>query len=81
MGGAPVFAGTRVPIDVVLGSLDRGIPFERLRGAYPFLDPNLLRAARIYAKVHPRRGRPRKLPESLPGLVESRTRLVRPARA
>jgi uncharacterized protein (DUF433 family) len=81
MSGVPVFAGTRVPLDVVLGSVDQGIPFERVKSAYPFLTMDLVEAARIYARVHPRRGRPRRPTDSLASLVEVRSRQARPARA
>lgn len=37
LGGAPVFAGTRVPSDLVLGSLGAGIGLDRLQASYPFL--------------------------------------------
>jgi uncharacterized protein (DUF433 family) len=50
MGGVPVFKGSRVPI---------GIPFEVLKEDYGFLTPELVEDARIYAKTHPRRGRPK----------------------
>jgi len=80
MSGAPVFAGTRVPIDTVLGSLDAGIEMSRLRRSYPFLTPEYIDAARIYAKVHPKRGRPR-LSEVNPSWKVKSTRVVRPARS
>lgn len=59
MGGVPVFKGSRVPIDIVIASLDEGIPFEVLKEDYGFLTPELVEDARIYAKTHPRRGRPK----------------------
>ncbi|WP_236966418.1 DUF433 domain-containing protein [Hydrogenophaga sp. SL48] len=36
MGGVPVFAGTWVPVEVVLGSFAVGIPLDRLKASYPF---------------------------------------------
>ena len=60
LGGAPVFAGTRVPVDTVMASLKKGIDRKRILRAYPFLTDEHLEAARIYSGVHPRRGRPTK---------------------
>ena len=59
LGGEPVFAGTRVPIDSVLGSLDEGVTVKRLQTSWPFLNESLIDDARLYMKLHPRRGRPR----------------------
>lgn len=81
MGGVPVFAGTRVPIEIVTSSLEKGVDAKRLQKAYAFLTDEHVEAARVYAKVHPRRGRPRLVSEANPGWpVKSRT-VVRPARA
>jgi uncharacterized protein (DUF433 family) len=66
LGGVPVFKGTRVPIEVVLASLSEGVDLERLCESYPFLTPGAIEAARIYATVRPRRGRPRRLAEANP---------------
>jgi uncharacterized protein (DUF433 family) len=81
LGGAPVFAGTRVPIDSVLASLDAGIELPRLQDSFPFLTQAHVGAARVYAEVHPRRGRPRRLGELNPDAVRRSTRVVRAARA
>ncbi|WP_395641436.1 DUF433 domain-containing protein [Rudaea sp.] len=80
MSGAPSFAGTRVPIEVVLASLDEGVSMERLKASYPFLTDAHVEAARTYAAVHPRRGRPRKLMEHHPTLRERSSKVVRPTR-
>lgn len=78
LGGAAVFAGTRVPIDTVLSSLATGIDLERLQASYPFLTPAHVQAARVYEVVHPRRGRPRRLSEVNPQLQPRRvTRVVK----
>lgn len=52
MGGVPCFAGTRVPVGTVLGSLDAGDTFEEARNAYPFLTPGHVEAARAFAVQH-----------------------------
>ncbi len=61
MGGMPVFAGTRVPIEAVVSSRAMGVNEQRLLTAYPFLTPQAIEDAEIYAQIHPRRGRPHKL--------------------
>jgi uncharacterized protein (DUF433 family) len=79
MDGAPVFAGTRVPIDIVLASLDQGIDSKRLAASYPFLTEAHVEAARTYASVHRRVGRPRRLAQAYPQLKPKSRRLLRPA--
>lgn len=77
MGGAAVFAGTRVPIDIVLGSIAAGADVQRLRASYPFLTEAHLQSARVYQEVHPRRGRPRRLAEINPSETRRITKVVR----
>jgi uncharacterized protein (DUF433 family) len=79
MGATYVFAGTRVPIETVLASLDAGVDKERLKRAYPFLTDELVEAARIYARVHPKRGRPRRISETHPDWKVKSRRVARPA--
>ena len=52
-GGMPVFAGSRVPIEIVLSSLKAGVDFEELKLSYPFLTPAHIEAARAYEQEHP----------------------------
>lgn len=49
LGGVPCFAGTRVPIERVLASLDKGVSVERLQASWPFLTEAHIREARRYA--------------------------------
>lgn len=79
MSGAPCFAGTRVPIETVLASLDEGVSLERLKASYPFVTEAHVDAARVYLLVHPRRGRPRRLVDTKPSLKPRSSKLVRPA--
>ncbi|HEX7638657.1 MAG TPA: DUF433 domain-containing protein [Burkholderiaceae bacterium] len=79
LGGIPCFAGTRVPIDHVLGSLDKGLAFERLVASWPFLTEAHVDAARVYAQVHPRRGRPRGAAGGKPPVVRKVSRIASPA--
>ncbi|MBI1948134.1 MAG: DUF433 domain-containing protein [Deltaproteobacteria bacterium] len=61
LGGRPTFKGTRVPIDVAVGTASSGPAFERMRASYPFLTPAHIDAANVYSVIRPRRGRPLKL--------------------
>lgn len=81
MGGVPVFAGTRVPVEFVLGSLAAGIDMVRLKASYPFLTEAHVQSAKVYDEVHPRRGRPRRIAEANPDLPRRVTRLVKRAAA
>ena len=81
MGGTPVFAGTRVPIEIVLGSLAVDIDMDRLKASYPFLTEAHVQAAKVHEEIHPRRGRPRRIAETHPGLTRRVTRVVRHAPA
>ena len=81
MGGAPCFAGTRVPVASVLASLEEGDSMERLQASYPFLTEAHLDAGRVYLLVHPRRGRPRRIEERNPSLKPRVSKVVKPARS
>ena len=72
LGGQPVFRGTRVPIDVVLASVDANVPLERVQRAYPSVTPEMIESARIYAAVRPRRGRPPSFAERMGGRLRQR---------
>lgn len=77
MGGVPVFAGTRVPVGIVLGSLATGIRLDRLKASYPFLTEAHIQAAKVYEAVHPRRGRPPRIADVNPELSRRVTRVVK----
>lgn len=79
MGGVPVFAGTRVPVAIVMGSLAAGIQPDRLKGSYPFLTEAHIQAAKVYEEVHPRRGRPRRFADVHPELPGRVTRVIKRA--
>jgi uncharacterized protein (DUF433 family) len=55
LSGTPVFAGSRVPIDMVLACVDAGNDTARIRRAYPFLTDEHITAARAYQASHPTR--------------------------
>ena len=77
MGGVPVFAGTRVPVSIVLGSVAAGIQLDRLKASYPFLTEAHIQSAKVYDEVHPRRGRPRRIADVNPEFQRRVTRVVR----
>jgi uncharacterized protein (DUF433 family) len=52
-GGTPVFAGTRVPIKMVLDLIDNGVDREEIAESYPFLKDEHIAAAREYLQEHP----------------------------
>jgi uncharacterized protein (DUF433 family) len=58
-GGAATFRGTRILVHQIADLLAQGADEAELRGDYPRLTPAMLTAAPIYARAHPRRGRPK----------------------
>jgi uncharacterized protein (DUF433 family) len=50
-----VFAGTRVPIKMVLDLIDSGANRAELAESYPFLKDEHIAAARAYLQEHPMR--------------------------
>jgi uncharacterized protein (DUF433 family) len=58
MAGTPVFCGTRIPVYVIADMMEQGTPTEEILDGYPRLTRELVEYAAIYARTHPRRGRP-----------------------
>ena len=58
-GGEPVFRGTRTPVYAIARKMELGSPAEELREDYPQLREGDFELASQYAKLYPRRGRPR----------------------
>lgn len=81
MGGEPIFKGTRIPVWSIAGSLDANISAEQILEAYPSLTKEQIELASVYAKVHPRRGRPRKLHELNPTWKLVRSKKIPPSSA
>ena len=79
MDGDPVFAGTRVPVDSVLASLDEGETLEGLQRAYPMVTQEHVEAARLFRRLNPLRGRPRRLGEANPSWCLVATHEMKPA--
>ncbi len=57
--GAATFRGTRILVHQIADLLAQGADFTELREDYPRLTPAMLAAAPVYARAHPRRGRPK----------------------
>ena len=58
-GGAATFRGTRILVHQIADLLAQGADEAELRVDYPRLTPAMLAAAPVYARAHPRRGRPK----------------------
>jgi len=59
-GGAATFRGTRILVRQIADLIGQGADEAELRQDYPRLTSEMIAAAPIYARAHPRRGRPRK---------------------
>lgn len=81
LGGTPVFRGTRLPIENVLGELARGRTSDDVVAEYPDLTPAHVSAAQVYSVVNPRRGRPPRLHTLRPDLIPMTAKVLRPGRS
>jgi uncharacterized protein (DUF433 family) len=59
LGGEPVFPKSRLAVRQVGGMLARGASADEIREDYPYLRPEDLEFAKLYALAHPQVGRPR----------------------
>ncbi len=57
MGGAPCFAGTRIPVHDIADMLANGDTAEALAAAYPQLTIEQVRSAAAYVSANPRPAR------------------------
>ena len=62
MRGAPVFKGTRIPVDLVADMLAQGATAEEILEGYPTLNKARIAIAPLYMRAFPRRGRPSRRP-------------------
>jgi len=60
LGGEPVIRGTRITCRSVLGRVEGGDTVDDLTGDYPDVPREAFEAAALYARTHPKRGRPEK---------------------
>jgi uncharacterized protein (DUF433 family) len=58
--GAATFRGTRILVPQIAALLEQGATEVELRQDYPRLTCEMIAAAPIYVRAHPRRGGPRK---------------------
>jgi uncharacterized protein (DUF433 family) len=58
MRGAPVYRGTRIPVDLVAEMLRQGADASEIVEGYPALDCEKVELAPFYLRAFPRRGRP-----------------------
>jgi uncharacterized protein (DUF433 family) len=58
MRGAPVYRGTRIPVDLIADMLSQGATPEEILAGYPALDREKVELAPLYVQAFPRRGRP-----------------------
>lgn len=58
-GGEPVFRGTRIPVYAIARKLALGVTPEELFEDHPRLQEGDFEIAKQYARLYPRRGRPR----------------------
>jgi uncharacterized protein (DUF433 family) len=58
MGGVPVIKGTRLPVRAIVARRKAGDTVVDLIEDYPYLSPEAIAAAELYAKANPNRGRP-----------------------
>ena len=58
MRGAPVYRGTRIPVQLVADMLSQGATPEEIVEGYPSLDKEMVALAPFYVQAFPRRGRP-----------------------
>jgi uncharacterized protein (DUF433 family) len=58
MRGAPVYRGTRVPVELIAEMLSQGAKPEEILEGYPALDREQVELAPLYVQAFPRRGRP-----------------------
>ncbi|WP_373538504.1 DUF433 domain-containing protein [Chamaesiphon sp.] len=59
LGGEIVFPNSRLSVQRIGGSLERGESLEILREDYPYLTDEDLNFARLYVKAYPQQGRPK----------------------
>lgn len=50
MGGVACFAGSRLPVETVLASLDAGVSWARVVASWPWLTEDHVRAAREWSQ-------------------------------
>jgi uncharacterized protein (DUF433 family) len=62
MRGAPVYRGTRIPVERIAEMLTQGAKPKEILEGYPVLDQEKVELAPFYVQAFPRRGRPASRP-------------------
>jgi uncharacterized protein (DUF433 family) len=52
MGGTPVFAGSRLPVETLLACVAAGTPWEQILNSWPWLTSEHLAEAERFAQTH-----------------------------
>lgn len=78
MRGAPVFKGTRIPVELVAEMTAQGAKAKDILAGYPALSREQLELAPLYVAAFPRRGRPAQRPwaKQKPARITRRRRAV-----
>jgi uncharacterized protein (DUF433 family) len=76
--GAATFKGTRILVHPIAELLARGVTPDEIKDDYPSLTDAMLTAAPLYARTHPKRGRP-KAPTWRSGAPSTEIRVKRTA--
>ena len=58
MRGAPVYRGTRIPVELIADMLSQGASIDEVLEGYPALNREKISLAPLYVQAFPRRGRP-----------------------
>jgi uncharacterized protein (DUF433 family) len=58
MRGAPIYRGTRIPVELIADMLNQGASTEEILEGYPALNREKIELASLYVQAFPRRGRP-----------------------
>jgi uncharacterized protein (DUF433 family) len=76
MRGAPVYKGTRIPVESVADMLSQGATLPEILDGYPALSRKNVELAPMYVTAFPRRGRPvvRRWGDRTPRLVSEHSR-------
>ena len=76
MSGAPVFKGTRVPVHQIAFEVESGATLDEILADYPSITREQTEMALLYAKAHPRTGRPAVRPRTRPVPVKVIRRVI-----
>lgn len=76
MSGVPVFNGTRVPVHQIAFEVESGATLDEIVADYPSITREQTELAPLYAKAHPRTGRPAVRPGRSPAPIKVIRRVI-----